>query len=120
MYGFWATVTFSPLMVAVNGFVAMVRLLPFVWCRGVEDLLHEFIAFLGELPSPAWPVVSAGAVSVDAVDVSCSFEFDHAASQALWSVGVFHRFGQVGQSFLGDWVSCEVEECECVEFWSVH
>lgn len=67
-------------MMAVNGFVAMVCLLPFVRCRGVEDLLHEFIAFLGELPSPAWPVVSAGTVSVDSVDVSCSFEFDHAAS----------------------------------------
>ena len=63
-------------MVAVNVFVAMVPLLSFVWCRGVEEFLHEFVAFLGELPSPAWAVVSAGAVSVDAVDVSGSFEFD--------------------------------------------
>lgn len=55
-------------------------LLPFVRCRGVEDLLYEFLSFLGELPSPAWPVVSACAVSVDAVDVSRPFEFDHAAS----------------------------------------
>ena len=45
-------------------------LLSFVRCREVEEFLHEFIAFLGELPSPAWPVVSADAVSVDAVDVS--------------------------------------------------
>lgn len=67
-------------MMAVNGFVAMVSLLSFVRCRGVEELLREFIAFLGELPSPAWAVVFADAVSVDAVDVSCSFEFDHAAS----------------------------------------
>ena len=58
----------------------MVSLLSFAWCRGVEELLHEFLAFLGELPSPACPVVFADAVSVDAVDVSCSFEFDHAAS----------------------------------------
>lgn len=70
MYGFWVTVTFSPLMVAVNGFVAMGFLLSFVWCRGVEELLHEFVAFFGGLPSPAWPVVFADAVSVDAVDVS--------------------------------------------------
>lgn len=80
MYAFWITVTFSPLMMAVNGFVAMVSLLSFVWCRGIEELLHEFVAFLGELPSPAWPVVSADAVSVDAVNVSRPFEFDHAAS----------------------------------------
>lgn len=57
-------------MVTVNGFVAMVSLLSFVRCRGVEEFLHEFVAFFGELPSPAWPVVFADAVSVDAVDVS--------------------------------------------------
>lgn len=51
-------------------------LLPFIRCCGVEEFLHEFVAFFGELPSPAWPVVSAGAVSVDAVGVSGSFEFD--------------------------------------------
>lgn len=51
-------------------------LLPFVRCCGVEDFLHEFLAFFGELPSPAWAVVSAGAVSVDAVGISGSFEFD--------------------------------------------
>ena len=45
-------------------------LLPFVRCCGVEDFLHEFLTFLSELPSPAWPIVSADAVSVDAVDVS--------------------------------------------------
>ena len=58
----------------------MVPLLSFVRRRGVEKLLHEFVAFLGELPSPAWPVVSADAVSVDAADVPRPFEFDHAAS----------------------------------------
>lgn len=57
-------------MVTVNGFVAMVSLLSFVRCRDVEELFHEFIAFLGGLPSPAWPVMPADAVSVDAVDVS--------------------------------------------------
>lgn len=98
----------------------MVCLLSFVRCCGVEDFLHEFLAFLGELPSPAWPVVSADAVSVDSVGVSGSFEFDYAASQALWRVTVFNRFGHVCQSFLGDWFSREAEECECVEFWSVH
>lgn len=55
-------------------------LFPFVWCRGVEDVFHEVFAFFGELPSPAWSFSFADAVSVDAVDVSCSFEFDHAAS----------------------------------------
>ena len=61
-------------------------LFPFVWCCGVEEFLCEFLAFFGELPSPAWSFPSAGAVSVDAVGVSGSFEFDHAASEALWSV----------------------------------
>lgn len=55
-------------------------LFPFAWCRGVQEFLCQFLAFLGELPSPAWSFVAAGAVSVDAVCVSCSFEFDHAAS----------------------------------------
>nr|UVX79209.1 MAG: hypothetical protein [Bacteriophage sp.] len=58
----------------------MVFLLSFDWCRGVEELLHEFVAFLGELPSPAWPFPPADSVSVDAVNVSFAFEFDHAAS----------------------------------------
>lgn len=51
----------------------MVFLLPFAWCCGVEDFLHEFLSFLGELPSPAWPFSFADAVSVYAMDVSRSF-----------------------------------------------
>lgn len=61
-------------------------LFPFVWCCGVEEFLREFLAFFGELPSPAWSFPGADAVPVDAVGVAVSFEFDHAASQALWSV----------------------------------
>nr|UVX87032.1 MAG: hypothetical protein [Bacteriophage sp.] len=61
-------------------------LFPFVLCCGVEEFLCEFLAFFGELPSPAWSFSGAGAVSVDAVGVSVAFEFDHAASQALWGV----------------------------------
>ena len=43
-------------------------------------LLDAFSAVLGEFPPPAWPVVSANAIPIDTVDVSCPFEFDHAAS----------------------------------------
>ena len=60
-------------MDAVDGFDAMVGSFPFVWCCGVEEFLHEFLAFLGELPSPAWPFSFADAVSVYAVGVSRSF-----------------------------------------------
>lgn len=61
-------------------------LFPFVLCCGVEEFLCEFLAFFGKLPSPAWAFPPAGSVSVDAVGVSGAFEFDHAASEALWSV----------------------------------
>lgn len=60
-------------MDAVNGFDAMVGSFPFGRCCGVEDFLHEFLSFLGELPSPAWSFSFAGAVSVYSVDVSRSF-----------------------------------------------
>lgn len=60
-------------MVVVNSVFAMVSLFPFAWCCGVEDFLHEFLAFFGELPSPAWSFSLAGAVSVYAVGVSRSF-----------------------------------------------
>ena len=55
-------------------------LLPFVRCCEVEEFLHVFPAFFGELPSPAWSFSGAYSVPVDAVDVSFAFEFDHAAS----------------------------------------
>jgi hypothetical protein len=61
----------------------MVFLFPFVWAVVIEEFLCEFLAFLGELPSPAWAFSGAGSVPVDAVGVSFAFEFDHAASQAL-------------------------------------
>lgn len=89
-------------MVAVNGFVAMVSLLPFVWCGDVEEFLCQFPAFLGELPSPAWSVSGADSVSVDSVGVSFAFEFDHAASQALWSVTASQHRCHCCQSFLCD------------------
>ena len=55
-------------------------LLPFVRCCEVEEFLHVFLAFFGELPSPAWSFSGAYSVPVDAVNVSFAFEFDHAAS----------------------------------------
>ena len=55
-------------------------LFPFVRCCEVEEFLHVFLAFFGECPSPAWSFPGAESVPVDAVGVSCSFEFDHAAS----------------------------------------
>lgn len=61
---------------------------PFVRCREVEEFLHVFPAFFGERPPPAWSFPIAYSVPVDAVGVSGSFEFDHAASQALRSVVV--------------------------------
>lgn len=70
-------------MVAVNGPFSMVFLFPFVWRRDIEEFLHEFLAFFGELPSPAWAFSVADSVLVDSVDVSCAFEFYHATSQAL-------------------------------------
>ena len=63
-------------------------LFPFVWCRGVEEFLYKFLAFLGESPSPAWSFPFTDAVSVYTADVSCSFEFNHAAPQALWRVAI--------------------------------
>lgn len=89
-------------MVTVNGFVAMVFSFPFVLGVGVEEFLREFLAFLGELPSPAGTFSGAGSVSVDAVGVSFAFEFYYAASQALWSVGASDRQGRCGQTFLCD------------------
>lgn len=83
---FWYTGLFLPLMVAVNGSVAMVSLFPFVWCGEGEEFPCESLAFLGELPSPAGAFSGADAVPVDAAGVSVAFEFDHAASQALWRV----------------------------------
>lgn len=94
-------------------------LFPFVWRDWVEEFPDESLAVLSEGPSPAWAIMSAGAVLVDAVDVSCPFEFNHAAPQALRRVATFHRFGHVGQSFLGDWFPRHVEECEHVELWGV-
>lgn len=99
----------------MNGFVAMVFSFPFVCCRVGEDFLHEFLAFLGKLPSPAWPVVSADAVPVDAVDVSGSFEFYYAASQALRRVMVSEVFRYLRQSFLCDWFFDCVEDYYHVE-----
>lgn len=76
----------------MNGFVAMVFLFLFVRCCGVEVFSHEFLAFLGELPSPAWAFSVADSVSVYAMGVSRSFEFDQAASQALGCVPVSEVF----------------------------
>lgn len=99
----------------------MVFLLSFVWCCGVEDFLHEPLAFLGELPSPAWPFSFADAVSVYTVDVSRSFQFDHAASQALRRVPVSEVFCYLRQLFLGDWFFDGVEDYDHVELWgAVH
>lgn len=66
-------------------------LVPFVRCCGGEEFLHAFPAFFGECPSPAWSFPDACSVPVDAVGVSGSFEFDHAASQALRRVEVAER-----------------------------
>lgn len=108
-------------MVAWNGCVAMVCLFPFVRCCGVEDLLHEFLAFLGELPSPAWPFSFADAISVYAVDVSRSFQFGRAASQALGRVSVSEVFCYLRQPFLGDWFFDGVEDYDYVDLWgAVH
>lgn len=93
----------------------MVFSFSFVWCCVVEDFLHEFFAFFGELPSPAWPVVSADAFSVDAVDVSRSFEFDHAASEALRRVMVVQCRSYCRQPLLRDWLFGYVEECDHVD-----
>lgn len=91
-------------MVTVNGFVAMVFLFPSVWVVGVEEFLHEFLAFFGECPSPAGAFSGADAVPVDAVGVSVAFEFDHAASQALWRVVEAQYRCHCCQLFLGDWI----------------
>lgn len=55
-------------------------LLPFVRCCEVKEFLHVILSFFGECPSPAWSFSGACSVPVDTVGVSCSFEFDHAAS----------------------------------------
>ena len=108
-------------MDAVNGFDAMVGSFPFVWCRGVEEFLHGFLAFFGECPSPAWSFSGAESVPVDAVGVSLSFEFDHAASQALGRVSVSEVFCYLRQLFLGDWFFDGVEDYDYVDLWgAVH
>ena len=89
-------------MVTVNGFVAMVFSFPFVWDVGVEEFLREFLAFLGELPSPAGAFSGADPGPVDAVGVPFAFEFDQAASQALWRVMAAKHRGDCRQIFLGD------------------
>lgn len=106
-------------MVAVNDFVAMVCLFPFV-CHCVGDFPYEYPSLGGEFPSPAWPIVAADAVSVDAGGVSCPFEFDEAASQALRRVLEADAFGDVGEGFLCDGGCFECEDGEYVEFWGVH
>ena len=94
---------------------------PFGWCCGVEDFLHEVLAFLCELPSPAWPVVSAGAVPVRTMDVSRSFQFDHATSQALRRVTVSETFRHLRQLFLCDWLFDGVKDHDHVDLWgAVH
>lgn len=97
----------------------MVFSVPFGCCRVVEDFFYEFPAFFGELPSPAWSFVAAGAVPVDAVDVSCSFEFDHAASEALRRIAVTQHWGYCRQVFLGGWFLEQVEDGDHVSLWGV-
>lgn len=99
---------------AVNGFVAMVSLFPFVRCRGVKEFLCQFLAFFGELPSPAGAVPGADSVPVYAAGVSVTFEFDHAASQALWRIAAAECRGYCRQVLLGDWSLDQVEECDRV------
>lgn len=99
----------------------MMFLFPFVLRCAVKDCFHEVLAFFGELPSPAWAFPGADAVSVDAVDVSCPFQFDRAASQALGRVPVSEVFRYSRQLFLCDWFFDGVEDYYHVELWgAVH
>lgn len=105
----------------MNGFDVMVFSFPFVLDVGVEEFLCEFLAFFGELPSPAGAFSGADAVPVDSVGVSFAFEFDQAASQALWRVTASERLGYCRQVFLGDGFLDQVEDRGHVSLWdAVH
>lgn len=88
----------------------MVVSFPFAWRRGVEEFLCQFLAFLCELPAPAWTFPDADSVPVDAVCVSVAFEFHHAASQALRRVMEAERLGHCRQVLLCDWTFEQAEE----------